>query len=138
MSLPFEDAPALHLKRQFLFGCQFSFAHEFNAQIQAIQNLMQPSSTIGEIPEGDAVYNAAIDITPPSISKHLGCRLRGCVGCLGCWYLNMKARPYTLQSPRQCGLFAAEIPIQFIGFDLDKATGLELCRTKTSRQRTAM
>jgi hypothetical protein len=50
----------------------------------------------------------------------------------------MQAQPYTLQSPRQCDHSAVEIPIQFIWFDLDKATELEWSQTEASRLPLAM
>ena len=50
----------------------------------------------------------------------------------------MEARPYTLQSPRQCDYSAVEIHIQFIWFDLDKATELKRDQTELSRLLLAM
>ena len=56
----------------------------------------------------------------------------------GCLYLDIEPRPYTLQFPRQYDPYAVEIPIQFIWFDLDKATALERGQTEISRLVPAM
>jgi hypothetical protein len=114
MSLPFADAPAL------------TTISRLNIRFTQVQRLLggprgsKRPRTAREIPESDAVY-----IMPLSIGKRPWLPLAWLCRLLGCYYLDMEARLDTLQSPRQCDYFAVEIHIQFICFDLDKATDLK-------------